>query len=60
MVLHLAATRQWSVHQLDVKNVFLHGDLVERVYCHQPARFVDELHREHVCLLDFLLSLYTY
>lgn len=35
-VLHLAATRRWPVHQLDVKNAFLHGDLAERVYCHQP------------------------
>jgi hypothetical protein len=50
-VLHLAATRQWPVHQLDVKNAFLHGDLAERVYCHQPAGFVDELHPDHVCLL---------
>jgi hypothetical protein len=50
-VLHLAAIRRWTVHQLDVKNAFLHGDLAERVYCHQPAGFVDKDHPDHVCLL---------
>jgi hypothetical protein len=50
-VLHLAAIHNWPVHQLDVKNAFLHGDLAERVYCHQPAGFVDAAHPNHVCLL---------
>lgn len=50
-VLHLAATLRWPMHQLDIKNAFLHGDLAERVYYHQPAGFVDEMHPDHVCLL---------
>lgn len=50
-VLHLAASRKWPVHQLDVKNAFLHGDLAERVYCRQPAGFVDANNPDHVCLL---------
>uniref|UniRef100_A0A0A9BDA3 Uncharacterized protein n=1 Tax=Arundo donax TaxID=35708 RepID=A0A0A9BDA3_ARUDO len=50
-VLHLAASRNWPLHQLDVKNAFLHGELTERVYCQQPAGFVDEQHPDHVCLL---------
>ena len=39
------------MHPLDVKNVFLQGNLAERVYCHQPAGFVDKTQPDHVCLL---------
>lgn len=34
-----------------IRNAFLHDDLAERVYCFQPAGFVDKDHPEHVCLL---------
>ena len=51
-VLALAATRNWPVHQMDVNNAFLHGQLAERVYCQQPAGFVDDTKPDHVCLLD--------
>jgi hypothetical protein len=51
-VLHLAASRDWPVHQLDVKNVFLHDELAERIYYQQPTKFVDKDKPDHVYLLS--------
>jgi hypothetical protein len=56
VVLSIAASRSWPIHQLDVKNAFLHGHLNETVYCQQPPDFVDPAAPDHVCLL--LKSLY--
>ena len=51
-VLSLALSRNWPVHQLDVKNAFLHGTLSETVYCSQPSGFVDSAHPDFVCRLN--------
>jgi hypothetical protein len=51
-VLSLALSRDWAIHQLDVKNVFLHGTLTETVYCNQPTSFVDEARPDLVCRLN--------
>ncbi|GJS97076.1 ribonuclease H-like domain-containing protein [Tanacetum coccineum] len=51
-VISLAASRHWPIHQLDVKNAFLHGDLSETDYMHQPPGFRDSIHPDYVCLLQ--------
>jgi len=34
-ILHIGTSLDWEIHQLDVKMVFLHGDLEEEIYMHQ-------------------------
>ncbi|GJT50557.1 ribonuclease H-like domain-containing protein [Tanacetum coccineum] len=51
IILSLALTRNWPVHQLDVKNAFLNGDLSETVYMYQLPGFVDSCSPHHVCRL---------
>src|ERR1044072_6314935 len=50
-VLSIALAKSWPIHPLDVHNAFLHSDLHETVYMHQPLGFQDPLHPDHVCRL---------
>jgi hypothetical protein len=51
-VITIAHSRDWPIHQLDVKNAFLHGTLSETVYCSQPTGFTDPAAPNHVCKLN--------
>ncbi|GJT51703.1 ribonuclease H-like domain-containing protein [Tanacetum coccineum] len=52
IVLSLKLSHDWPIHQLDVKNAFLHGSLSERVYMHQPPGFTDLTNPDYVCRLQ--------
>ena len=51
LLLSLAAMCSWPLNQLDIKNVFLHGDHVEKVYMEQPPSFVAQGMSGLVCRL---------
>lgn len=45
----ITANRRWQVHHLDVKSVFLNGELKEDVYVAQPEGFTVK-DKEHLAL----------
>lgn len=49
-LLTVAATKQWILHQMDVSNAFLHGDLHENVYMKLPHGY-NNTHPNVVCWL---------
>ena len=52
LFLSISVSRGWSIRQLDVKNVFLHGVLKEEVYMKQPPGFEDPDVPHYICKLD--------
>lgn len=58
MVLSLALSHDWPMHQLDMTNAFLHGTLSETVYATQSVGFVDPTHPNlFYCLNKFLYGI---
>jgi len=51
LFISMAATYSWPLHQLVIKNAFLHGDLHEEVYMEQPPGFVAQGEYGKVCHL---------
>ena len=40
LALAIASSKGWELHQMDVNNDFLHGDLSEEIYMEQPHGFI--------------------
>ena len=51
VLISLVANLDWSLHQFDVKNIFLHGDFEEKVYMDIPPGFIPSTQRSVVCNL---------
>jgi hypothetical protein len=51
IILTIALTKGWQMHQLDVNNAFLQGSLNEDVYMAQPPGLKDSHHPTYVCKL---------
>jgi len=51
LFLTMTAICHWLIHQLDIKNAFLHGDLEEEVYMEQPLGFIAHGESSLVCKL---------
>jgi Reverse transcriptase (RNA-dependent DNA polymerase)/Integrase core domain len=51
VILSLAANFDWPLHQFDVKNAFLHGDLEEEIYMEIPPGCCGHDTRNKVCKL---------
>ena len=52
MLLSRAAMEDMEVHQVDVKTAFLHGDLDQEIFMHQPDGFKEKGKEHLVCRLQ--------
>jgi hypothetical protein len=52
VLLSIAANLDWPLHQFDVKNAFLHGDLEEEVYMNVPPGYTVSSGDQTVCRLQ--------
>jgi hypothetical protein len=52
LLLSLAVSRGWSLRQIDIQNVFLHGHLDEDIFMKQSPGFADSVRPTYLCKLD--------
>ena len=52
VLLSLAANLDWPLHQFNVKNTFLHGDLEEDIYMDIPSGYEANTEGNTVCKLQ--------
>ena len=50
-ILHIGASLNWEIHQMDVKTAFLHGNLKEEVYMEQPEGMKEPGKESWVCYM---------
>ena len=48
ILLAVAASKSFMIHQMDVSTAFLHGDIDKKVFMKQPPGFTDEKHSSMV------------
>ena len=51
ILLYLAAHFDWNLHQFDIKNAFLHGEIDEEIYMQVSSGFGASLDKNKVCRL---------
>ena len=52
VLLAMVALFDLKVEQLDVKIAFLHGELEEQIYMHQPKGFIISRKEYHVLIIE--------
>lgn len=57
LILSIAISGGWPIHQIDIQNAFLHGRIYEVVYMMQPPRFTHPQYPSHIC--KFKKALYV-
>ena len=50
-ILHIGASLDWEIHQMDVKTAFLHSELEEEVYMEQPEGMKEPGKENWVCYM---------
>jgi Reverse transcriptase (RNA-dependent DNA polymerase) len=55
VLLYFATNHDWPLHQFDVKNTFLYGDLEEEIYIDIPPRYQHQGSRKLVSKLEIIV-----